>query len=181
MDAAPKLIAIGGFAGAGKSTISRRLSRELAIPRLCSDTTGGVIREALTGQVEGGEAFRAGYEVLFALTEEFLRERCAVIVDTNLGWAFQWDRLDAIRAELPEVHFRSVLMTCPREVCMARVDGRARREPGQAPAAQLTARVPHLDRVWNYLEALDRPDVHRVDADREPDRVFDDVLGLVAA
>jgi len=41
---APLLIAIGGFAGTGKTSMSRRLSRDLSIPRLGSDTIGRTIK-----------------------------------------------------------------------------------------------------------------------------------------
>jgi len=34
----PALIVVGGFAGTGKTAVSRRLSAELSIPRLGSDT-----------------------------------------------------------------------------------------------------------------------------------------------
>jgi len=43
----PALIIVGGFAGTGKTAISRRLSAELGIPRLGSDTLGRTINTSL--------------------------------------------------------------------------------------------------------------------------------------
>ena len=44
MVAYPGLIVVGGFAGTGKTSVSRRLSAELCIPRLGSDTIGRTIK-----------------------------------------------------------------------------------------------------------------------------------------
>ena len=40
----PALVVIGGFAGTGKTAVSRRLSAELGIPRLGPDTIGRTIK-----------------------------------------------------------------------------------------------------------------------------------------
>jgi len=41
------LIVVGGFAGTGKTAVSRRLSAELGIPRLGSDTLGRAIKNSV--------------------------------------------------------------------------------------------------------------------------------------
>ena len=38
-----------------------------------------------TPTVPGGDAFRAGYDVLFTLCEEFLSSECSVLVDMSMG------------------------------------------------------------------------------------------------
>ena len=58
----PALI-IGGFAGTGKTAVSRRLSAELGIPRLGSDTLGRTIKDSVGSK--GGEAGWSSYR--FAL------------------------------------------------------------------------------------------------------------------
>jgi hypothetical protein len=35
--------------------------------------------------VPGGDAFRAGYDVLFTLCEEFLSSECSVLIDMSMG------------------------------------------------------------------------------------------------
>jgi hypothetical protein len=60
----PALI-IGGFAGTGKTAVSRRLSAELGIPRLGSDTLGRAIKDSVGSKGKGGEAGWSSYR--FAL------------------------------------------------------------------------------------------------------------------
>lgn len=64
--ARPVLIAIGGFAGTGKSTMSRRLSRELSIPRLGSDAIGRTVKgvKAIKFSVHPDNPACAAYERL---------------------------------------------------------------------------------------------------------------------
>lgn len=168
------LIAVGGLPGSGKSTVAGRLSEHLGIPWLCSDVTGGAVRRALPEQLSSADAFRAGYEVLFTLAGTFLDHGGSVIVDTSLGWAFQWERLDAIHDERPGTRFLPLLLRCPREVCVERIDRRRADSGGtRSTAARLLADHPH---VWDYVENLDRPDLRVVDAAQDVDHVFRQAL-----
>ncbi|GAB3400096.1 P-loop nucleotide/nucleoside kinase family protein [Flindersiella endophytica] len=174
MNEAPALIAIGGLPGAGKTTAARRLSAHRGMPQLSSDFIGSTLRRSLAGQVAGSDAFRAGYDLLFELAAEFLDSGGSVIVDITLGWAFQWERLDAIHRSRPQVRFVPLLLRCPREVCVERIDRRHEASGGtQAPARQLMAERPQ---VWNFVENLQRSDLRMVDASGEPDQVFRHVL-----
>jgi hypothetical protein len=41
--------------------------------------------QGCTPTVPGGDAFRAGSDVLFTLWEEFLSSECSVLVDMSMG------------------------------------------------------------------------------------------------
>lgn len=171
------LVVIGGLPGAGKSLIAGRLSRELWLPLLGSDAVGGTIRDVLRGEVASADAFRAGYEVLFTLAETFLGSGCSVVIDTNMGWEFQWQRVDAIVEALPEVSLVPVILRCPREVAMERIARRYDASDGQrSTAAEIVRRHPN---VWDYLERLDRRDVRMIDANQEPELVYAQTLGYL--
>jgi predicted kinase len=170
MDYGPELIVIGGFPGAGKSLIADRLSRELSLPLLNSDTIGGTVRDVLRGKVESPDAFRAGYELLFTLAETFLGSGCSVVVDTNMGWEFQWQRLDAIVGRIAEVSYLPMILRCPRVVAVERITRRYSETDGKrSTAEEILGRHPQ---VWDYLERLDRPDVRVIDATLEPELVY---------
>jgi predicted kinase len=169
----PALIVVGGFAGAGKSTVSARLAAELGAPLLSSDSIGAVIAERLGASAARSDAFAAGYDVIFDLAGRFLASRCTVVIDTNMGWAFQWRELDAILARAPAgTLFVPMILRCPYDVCAERMRQRyavhpvGRRTPDEVLAS------PAVQGVWAYLDGLDRPDVREIDATGDPDSVY---------
>ena len=170
----PALIVLGGFAGTGKTTLARRLSAEWGIPTLGSDTIGRTI-SASEGIKDGAvNAYWIAYDVLFHLSEEFLRSGISVILDLNLGWAFQWQRLDAIRERHPQMLFVPIILRCPRELCLERIRRRHAGDPTSGPPELYTTEQMHLG-IWDFLERLDRPDVHVVDAAGPQEEVYEEI------
>jgi hypothetical protein len=171
----PALVVIGGFPGSGKSLLADRLSAQLAIPRLSSDRLGRTIRDSLDGQRKPGEAFRAGYNVLFTLADDFLESGCSVLIDTSMGWDFQWQRVDAIIAARTDAVFLPIILRCARQVCVDRIAKRHRDNPTDAAPEQVL-KQPHIPDLWRYLDTLDRPDVQIIDANGTPDIVLAEAL-----
>jgi predicted kinase len=175
----PVLIMLGGFAGTGKTVLSRRLSCELSIPRLGSDTIGRTIRTSQGISEGGADAYWMAYDVLFALCEEFLRSGVSTIIDLTLGWAFQWHHLDAIRDRHSGTLFLPMILRCPREVCIERIRQRYARDPAYYDPPGLYTTEHKLLSIWEFLERLDRPDVHSVDAARPQDEVYEDIKQIL--
>lgn len=175
------LIAIGGFPGTGKSCISRRLANELSLPRLDSDTIGRTIRRSLGDRFSSDDAFRAGYDVLFELSREFLTGNCSVIVDLSLGWPFQWRELDKVWSGASGAILVPIVLRCAKEVCVERIQQRHLGNPELYPPAEDFMRQPQLPEIWDFLSGLNRPDVRFVDATPALDRVHADVLAQVEA
>lgn len=171
----PALIAVGGFPGTGKSVLATQLSIDLSIPRLCSDTFGATIRRVLSDHIRGGDAFRAGYEVLFELCEELLACHCSVITDMSMGWGFQWQRMDDIRGRIP-VTFLPLILRCPYDLCIERIGRRHQEHPDDYPPADRFMRQPQLPQLWQYLHDLDRPEVRFIDASQDPTGVHHTAL-----
>lgn len=117
----PALVAIGGFAGTGTTTVARRLSSKLGFPCLGSDDPGQTIAASVGFPRGNGDAYWVGFDVLFRLGADFVAAGVSVIVDTNLGWDFHWSRLDAIRQAEPAVLVAPILLRCPLEVCRERI------------------------------------------------------------
>jgi predicted kinase len=164
----PRLIAIGGYPGAGKSTVARRLSYEMGIPRLGSDMLGRTIRSAHPNVVE---PHRIGFFVLFALAEEFLADRCPVIVDTNMGWEFHWQRLDEIVAR-QHATFVPIILRCPKDVYLQRIVDRHNGDPEVEASVEKMQRMPHFERLCEFIDRLDRPDIHNIEAGEGPDETY---------
>lgn len=170
-----RLIAIGGYPGAGKSTVAQRLSRDLRIPRLGSDVLGRTIRNA---HPDVPEPHRLGFAVLFALVDEFVSSDCSVIVDTNMGWEFQWQRLDEIAAT-HRVSFLPIILRCPRDVYLQRIADRHAADPAEASVGKML-RMPQFDAVCEFIDAMTRPDVRNVDASGDPDQTYARVRQIVS-
>jgi predicted kinase len=160
----PALIAIGGFAGSGKTAISRRLARELGLPRLGSDAIGRAIR-ASDGLREGKDHARwIAYDVLFYLAEEYLQSGVSTLLDMTMGWAFQWRQVEDILARRPEARFVPLLLRGPREVCLARIRRRYEEQPERYDPPEVYTTDQRMLDIWAYLERLDRSDVHWIDS-----------------
>ena len=173
------LIAIGGFPGAGKTTICRRLSDEFNLPCLSSDTIGRAITESKGLPDSGADAFRVAYDVLFRLCEEFVQSSAPVILDLTLGWAFHWRRLDEILCRHPRTLFLPVILRCPHEQCIERIRTRHRAMPDAYEEPEYYTGEQKVREIWNYLEAIERPEVRFVDAGGEEDQVYEKVKQYV--
>ena len=177
----PALIVVGGFAGTGKSTISRRLSGEFRIPRLGSDTLGRTLKNSLGSRQSEVDAYRLAYDLLFRLGEEFIQSGVSVILDLTMGWEFQWRHVDSIVWRYPQTLFLPVILRCSYETCIERIRQRHATSPAYYDPPELYQTEPKILRVWEYLDRLTRPDVHFVDAARPQDEVYEAVRGYVSA
>src|SRR5579871_5992888 len=85
----PLLIILGGFAGAGKTTLSRRLSTELGIPRLGTDDLIRIVGLSRPLADRTRDAGWVAMDVFFGLAENFLQTGLSVILDSNMGEAWR--------------------------------------------------------------------------------------------
>lgn len=176
----PVLIVIGGFAGAGKTSLAKRLSTEFSIPCLSSDAIGRTIGESQSIKDKSVNATAIAYEVVFDLCREFLRSGISTILDLNMGWAFQWEHLDAMRAQQPAVVWVPILLRCSWELCLERIRHRYAADPATWAPPEVYMTTPHILGVWKFLEHLDRPDLYVVDAARPADEVYADIKHYLA-
>jgi len=171
----PLLVVLGGFAGAGKTTLSRRLSAELGIPRLGSDDLVRIVSRSRALADCTVDVAWVAYDVFFGLAEDFLRTGLSVILDSNMGEAWRWQHLDAIRERHPEILFVPIVLRLPIETCVERMRGRHADDPDNEIAAEAIMAEPRHVRKWEFVETLDRPDVHFADANRPKDAVYEEV------
>jgi predicted kinase len=118
----PTVIAIGGLPGAGKSTAARRLATDLRLPFLSADTVGQTVQASPGIRARDAvDACWIAYDVIFRTTEEFVDVGLSVVLDLNLGWAFQWAWLDAVAARHPGLH----VLSAGGETIRERLEGRS--------------------------------------------------------
>ena len=171
----PLLIAIGGFAGTGKTAVSKRLSADFRIPRLSSDTIGHTIKDSAATKGNDIDAYWLAYELLFKLCEDFIQSGISVILDLSLGWPFHWQKLDGILERHPSSIFLPIIFRCPREQCIERIRSRHQaRSDHYDPPHVYTSDQKHLD-IWRFLQELNRPEAYFVDATGPEDDVYEAV------
>jgi glucokinase len=121
-----RAILVNGVPASGKSTVSRRISTELALPLLALDT----VKEALFAELGTGDRLhnrrfgRASYGAIWALVAEF-PPQSAVVVD---AW-FGFQPLELLQGHLSRAAVTrslEVWCTAPPEVIAQRYADRAR-------------------------------------------------------
>lgn len=171
---APMVIVIGGFAGTGKTYQAQRLSTELRIPRLSSDTVGQIISASRFFDASNN-AIALAYDVVFGLCNDFLRCGVSTVFDLNMAWEFQWKQLDALREQHPHVRCVAIILRAPWDVCLERVRRRHAADPDTSAPPEVFATTQHILDGWAFLERLDRPEVKVIDADRSETAVYEDI------
>ena len=171
----PALIIIGGFAGTGKSTVARRLSTDFCVPRLGSDQIGRAVKMSAGCKQADIDGQRIAYDVLFRLCEEFIGSGVSVILDMTMGWAFQWRQTDATLSRHPDTLCLPLILRCSSERYMARIQQRHAAHPAYYDAPDVYTSDQRILDIRQFLKALDRPEVHFIDAEPEADQVYETV------
>ena len=104
-----------------------------------------------------------------------MRSGVSSVLDINLGWEFQWRRLDEIRGRYPEARSTIIVLRCPLDVSLDRIRQRHTANPSYYDPPEVFTQTPKVAGVWEYLASVDRLDVHWIDAARSLDEVYDDV------
>ena len=180
MDSAtPVVIVLGGFAGTGKTTLSKRLAAEFQLPRLSSDTVGRLITSSKGIKDSHIDVYWLAYDLVFGLCGEFLQHGVSSVLDLNLGWSFQWQPLDALNVRYPQTRIVPILLHCSRDICLERICRRYAEDPTTSEPVEQYVTVPHSVNVWTFLEHLDRPDVYRIDAAQPLETVYANVKHIL--
>ncbi|MDL2363028.1 MAG: AAA family ATPase [Patescibacteria group bacterium] len=166
-----KLIIIGGFAGAGKSTVAARLSADQNYPIFSSDTINDALRLALEKSFK--ELSPTAYKVMWHLVRKQLENGVTVIVDTHLAADHIWESLDLLKKNLPDVIVLPIILQATLYTHRERIE-----ERGRTNKEHLNLGGDKLEDVlfkYEYIEKLQRPDLIRVNANGSQDEVYQTV------
>lgn len=172
---APLLIVLCGFAGAGKSTISRRLAKEFNFPLFSSDDFAEAIQQNTDHKFH--TATPLAYSILWHIVEKHIRLGVSLILDSNMCHARSWEHLDDLRQRFPETIALPILLECPLEVHKSRIAKRGADEPEHF---NLGGDV--FDDIlfkYEFLRDLKRSDLIRLDAHRSLDEVYADAVRII--
>lgn len=171
----PTLIVLGGFAGAGKTTVARRLSSELRLPLFSSDEFIAGIMKANDSAFH--EAAPSAYTVMWHIIERQHQNNISVILDANMCSQRTWDALDELAGRYRDLKVIPVILECPLHVHKERIEKR-----GKEDAEHLNLGGDVFEDIvfkYEYIQKLDRSDLVRIDASRSLEEVYADVLQTV--
>ena len=166
------LIVIGGFAAAGKSTLSRRVGRVLNLPFYEIDLVGRAIADSRDFQ--GTNPKGVAFDLFWALARTYLENGNSLIFDQNMGRPWQWQQIEQICASIPHAQAVTFILDCPYDLCLERFNARTKHpDLGEVD-------VDAHKYKWDYLNDNVFPDAIRIDATQSEDAVFAEVMAHLA-
>jgi uncharacterized protein len=165
--APPRLVAIGGVSGTGKSTLARGLAPELhAAPGavilrtdvLRKELAGVPPEERLDESHYTRERSQQVYDAMFARADAVLRAGHSVVLDAVFLREDERARADAL-AERLGLRFEGIWLEADRETAAARIESRRGDASDATPvvlAQQIAARAATAPR-WRTLDARGEP------------------------
>lgn len=175
MSKKPTLIIIGGFAGAGKTTIATKLASDYNYAVFSSDTINDALRDALNKSFK--EVSPTAYKVMWHLVKKQLKLGVTVIVDAHMSAAHIWDSLDELKKDMPDIKVLPIILQATLDTHRTRIE-----ERGRTNKEHLNLGGDKLDDVlfkYEFVEKLQRPDLIRVDANGTPDEVYASVEKII--
>jgi predicted kinase len=166
----PRLIVIGGFAGAGKSTLARKVGRALALTVYEIDSIARFIADSRDFHGSNTEAKGVAYDLFWSFARTHLENGNSLVFDQNMGRPQQWESIERVLSEVPGAEALVFILDCPYEICIERFSARTEH--------------PDLDEVdihehkfkWDYLNDNAFPGAIRIDATQSEEEVFDEIL-----
>jgi predicted kinase len=161
-----------------KTTIARRLARERGWARFGADDLARTI--AASAGLKGGDAYWLAYDVAFSLVDDVLGLDGSAVLDINLGWSFQWQRLESLRRAHSLATIVTVLLRCSRQTCLERVARRHAAETSRHDSPRRFTTDPKVLAVFDFVEAIHEAQAVVVDAEPPAHDVYADVVRRVA-
>jgi hypothetical protein len=164
----PRLVAIGGLSGTGKTTLAAALAPSLGACPGAVHLRSDLERKALAGVGElerlpesayAPDARRRIYEVLLSKARQVLKAGQAVIVDAVYAEEEERRAIEAAAAEL-RVPFRGLWLTADADTLLARVKERSQDASDATVATvakQLRSERGPLSQAWIEVEAGETP------------------------
>lgn len=169
------LIILGGFSGAGKTTVAKRLSQSYNLPLICTDEVNDSLRAVFGYDFKTASPF--AHELCWMMLRSYLNNDTTVILDTNMCNDRTWQNLDALSAELPDVTIVPMILQCTLETHKARIEERGRTNHEHLNlGGEVLEDILHK---YEYIENLKRSDLIRISSDASQDEVYKNVVEYI--
>jgi predicted kinase len=171
----PVLIIIGGFAGAGKTTIARRLSEEFSYPVFSTDAINDALRPVLHEDFKTVSPI--AYHVTWHLVRKQLDAGMTIILDTHMAFPRTWESVDKLKQDVPNLKVVPIILQATLDTHRVRIEerGRTNKEHLNLGGDEVQDTLFKYD----FIEKLERPDLIRVDANGSPNDVYKVVITIL--
>jgi thymidylate kinase len=176
MNKKSKLIVLGGFAGAGKTTIARKLATDFNFPFFNPDDFNAGLMPHLNKSFH--EISPVGYDVLWHILKKNLAIQVTCVLDANMCNAFTWKTLDEVKEKFPDISVVPIILVCSLDVHKQRIEQRGREDKEHLNLGGDT--FDSIMHKYEFISNLNRDDIIRVDANGSPDEVYQKVLEALA-
>jgi hypothetical protein len=170
-DAGPRLLAIGGLSGSGKSTVAALVAPHLGAAPGARILNSDRIRKRLHGvsaetrlpeSAYRPELSKTVYATMRQEAAQALAAGCGVIVDAVFDRPDERAAIESVATETGGCGFQGIWLEAPMATLLSRVNAR-RNDPSDATADVVLAQVRHDcgEIAWQRLEAQADPAVMR--------------------
>lgn len=111
--------------------------------------------------------------------DHFISAGNSVILDINLGWNFQWEKLDSIAAKHPATCFLPIILECSHETCIERIRKRHNSKADYYDPPEIYLEQEKIRKIWRFLAELARPDLLRIDAEKDQETTYQDLRRII--
>jgi thymidylate kinase len=170
-----RLIVLGGFAGAGKTTIARRLGADFNYPFFSSDDFNAGLMPILNKSFQ--EISPIAYDLMWHILKKNLRAGVTCIMDVNMCFSRTWDQLDALKKEFIDTEVIPILLVCSLKTHKERIEKRGQedKEHFNLGGGTFEDALPKYD----FINNLKRDDIVRVDANGSIEEVYKEVIKVL--
>ena len=167
------LILLCGFAGAGKTTMAKRLVESFGYARISTDEVNDRLR-ATSGK-SFAETSPLAHDTAWAAVRAGLDAGETVVMDTNMCSNRAWTNIDLLTESTHRLIL--LLLSCSLEEHKRRIDHRGETQPEHLNlGGQSFEETLHK---YAYLRDLERGDVTMVDANDSIEEVFERILSTL--
>lgn len=178
----PKLIIIGGFAGAGKTTISEKLSAGFGLPLFSSDVFGKSLSKLIEKHVGKTQnlqpaIYPIAYDLLFEIVGQNLKSGLTLILDANMCQSQTWESIEKLKKEIPELQCLPIILDIEFGVAKDRVQKRKNFDPENHDLG--SANLEKIMEKFEFIKSFNYPGLIKVDANRDIQTVYFDTVKII--
>ncbi len=178
----PKLIIINSFAGAGKTTVAKKLSADFGLPLFSSDAFGKSLLRLVEKHIEKSPDLKPtiypmAYDLLFEIMEDNLKSGLTLILDANMCQSQTRESIERLKKDIPELLYLPIILDIDLETAKNRVQKRKNLDPINHDLD--SAGIEKIITKYEFIKKINYPGLIKIDANRNFEDIYIDVVKLV--